>query len=197
MEYIMYAVHLLALVLITVVAGGLLNHYMLQSGFAYNLYLTYLFIPVVGVTLYLVGGFTLWTLKGMVMALILLYASVQDVNTHEADDFLWVMLVILSLVNFGDVSIGSMVFGAIAVFVPQMAIAMFAKKGGIGGADIKISTAAALSLGFYGGVIGYMIGLAFGVIYQTIRNKVQNRSNQEPFPLLPFLSTGLMIGYLI
>jgi leader peptidase (prepilin peptidase)/N-methyltransferase len=197
MEYIMYAVHLLALVLITVVAGGLLNHYMLQRGFAYNLYLTYLFIPVVGVTLYLVGGFTLWTLKGMVMALILLYASVQDVNTHEADDFLWVMLVILSLVNFGDVSIGSMVFGAIAVFVPQMAIAMFAKKGGIGGADIKISTAAALSLGFYGGVIGYMIGLAFGVIYQTIRNKVQNRSNQEPFPLLPFLSTGLMIGYLI
>ena len=197
MEYIMYAVHLLAIVLITVVAGGLLNHYMLQRGFAYNLYLTYLFIPVVGVTLYLVGGFTLWTLKGMVMALILLYASVQDVNTHEADDFLWVMLVILSLVNFGDVSIGSMVFGAIAVFVPQMAIAMFAKKGGIGGADIKISTAAALSLGFYGGVIGYMIGLAFGVIYQTIRNKVQNRSNQEPFPLLPFLSTGLMIGYLI
>lgn len=197
MEYIMYAVHLLALVLITVVAGGLLNHYMLQRGFAYNLYLTYLFIPVVGVTLYLVGGFTLWTLKGMVMALILLYASVQDVNTHEADDFLWVMLVILSLVNFGDVSIGSMVFGAIAVFVPQMAIAMFAKKGGIGGADIKISTAAALSLGFYGGVIGYMIGLAFGVIYQTIRNKEQNRSNQEPFPLLPFLSTGLMIGYLI
>ena len=197
MEYIMYAVHLLALVLITVVAGGLLNHYMLQRGFAYNLYLTYLFTPVVGVTLYLVGGFTLWTLKGMVMALILLYASVQDVNTHEADDFLWVMLVILSLVNFGDVSIGSMVFGAIAVFVPQMAIAMFAKKGGIGGADIKISTAAALSLGFYGGVIGYMIGLAFGVIYQTIRNKVQNRSNQEPFPLLPFLSTGLMIGYLI
>lgn len=197
MEYIMYAVHLLALVLITVVAGGLLNHYMLQRGFAYNPYLTYLFIPVVGVTLYLVGGFTLWTLKGMVMALILLYASVQDVNTHEADDFLWVMLVILSLVNFGDVSIGSMVFGAIAVFVPQMAIAMFAKKGGIGGADIKISTAAALSLGFYGGVIGYMIGLAFGVIYQTIRNKVQNRSNQEPFPLLPFLSTGLMIGYLI
>ena len=197
MEYIMYAVHLLALVLITVVAGGLLNHYMLQRGFAYNLYLTYLFIPVVGVTLYLVGGFTLWTLKGMVMALILLYASVQDVNTHEADDFLWVMLVILSLVNFGDVSIGSMVFGAIAVFVPQMAIAMFAKKGGIGGADIKISTAAALSLGFYGGVIGYMIGLAFGVIYQTIRNRVQNRSNQEPFPLLPFLSTGLMIGYLI
>lgn len=197
MEYIMYAVHLLALVLITVVAGGLLNHYMLQRGFAYNLYLTYLFIPVVGVTLYLVGGFTLWTLKGMVMALILLYASVQDVNTHEADDFLWVMLVILSLVNFGDLSIGSMVFGAIAVFVPQMAIAMFAKKGGIGGADIKISTAAALSLGFYGGVIGYMIGLAFGVIYQTIRNKVQKRSNQEPFPLLPFLSTGLMIGYLI
>ena len=107
------------------------------------------------------------------------------------------MLVILSLVNFGDVGIGSMIFGAIAVFVPQMAIAMFTKKGGIGGADIKLSTAAALSLGFYGGVIGYCIGLIFAITVQLLSNKAKKRSNGDPFPLLPFLSTGLMIGYFI
>ena len=28
-------------------------------------------------------------------------------------------------------------------------------------------------------------------------NKVKKQSNKEPFPLLPFLSTGLMIGYFI
>ena len=197
MEYAVYAIHLMALVFFTVIVGGLMNHYMFQRGFAYNPCLIYPAILSVGIALYLVGGFTLWTVKGMVMALILLYASVQDISTHEADDFLWVMLVILSLVNLGDVSISSMIFGALAVFVPQTAVAMFTKKGGIGGADIKLSTAAALSLGFYGGAIGYMLGLVFAVVFQTIHNKVKKQSNDEPFPLMPFLSAGLMIGYFI
>ena len=89
------------------------------------------------------------------------------------------------------------VFGALGVVIPQMAIAMFSKKSGIGGADIKLSTAAALSLGFYGGVIGYMVGLVFAIVFQTIYNKDKKQSNKEAFPLLPFLSTGLMIGYFI
>ena len=197
MEYFTYAIHFAALVFLTIIVGGSMNNHMEQRGFAYNPRLTYLFIPSVSISLYLVGGFSMWTVKGIVLALILLYASVQDLSTHEADDFLWVMLVILSLVNFGDVGIGSMIFGALAVFVPQMAIAMFTKKGGIGGADIKLSTAAALSLGFYGGAIGYMIGLVFAIVFQTIYNKVKKQSNKEAFPLLPFLSTGLMIGYFI
>jgi prepilin signal peptidase PulO-like enzyme (type II secretory pathway) len=197
MEYAVYAIHLMALVFFTVIVGGLMNHYMFQRGFAYNPRLIYPAILSVGIALYLVGGFTLWTVKGLVMALILLYASVQDISTHEADDFLWVMLVILSLVNLGDVSISSMIFGALAVFVPQTAVAMFTKKGGIGGADIKLSTAAGLSLGFYGGAIGYMLGLVFAVVFQTIYNKVKKQPNDEPFPLMPFLSAGLMIGYFI
>ena len=139
----------------------------------------------------------MWTVKGIVLALILLRASVQDLSEHQADEFLWVMLLILALVNYKEVGITSMIFGALGVFIPQMAIAMFSKKGGIGGADIKLSTAAALSLGFYGGVIGYMVGLVFAIVFQTIYNKVKKQSNKEAFPLLPFLSTGLMIGYFI
>ena len=197
MEFLFLALPFAALVFLTIIVGGLMNYYMVQRGFAYNPYLTYLLLPAIVIALYLVGGFSMWTVKGIVLALILLYASLQDLSTHEADDFLWVMLVILSLVNFGDVGIGSMIFGAIAVFVPQMAIAMFTKKGGIGGADIKLSTAAALSLGFYGGVIGYCIGLIFAITVQLLSNKAKKRSYDEPFPLLPFLSTGLMIGYFI
>ena len=99
--------------------------------------------------------------------------------------------------NFGEIGIGTMLLAALAVFIPQMAIALFAKKGGIGGADIKLSTAAALSLGFYGGVIGYLVGLVFAIVFQLLYNKIKQKSNQEAFPLLPFLSTGLMIGYFI
>ena len=197
MEFLFLALPFAALVFLTIIVGGLMNYYMVQRGFAFNPYLTYLLLPAIVIALYLVGGFSMWTVKGIVLALILLYASLQDLSTHEADDFLWVMLVILSFVNFGDVGIGSMIFGAVAVFVPQMAIAMFTKKGGIGGADIKLSTAAALSLGFYGGVIGYCIGLIFAITVQLLSNKAKKRSNGEPFPLLPFLSTGLMIGYFI
>ena len=197
MEILSFALPFAALVFLTIIVGGLMNYYMDQRGFAFNPYLMYLLLPAIVVALYLVGGFSMWTVKGIVLALILLYASLEDLSEHQADDFLWVMLVILSLVNFGDEGIGSMIFGAIAVFVPQMAIAMFTKKGGIGGADIKLSTAAALSLGFYGGMIGYMIGLIFAIVFQTIYNKVKKQSNKEAFPLLPFLSTGLMIGYFI
>jgi hypothetical protein len=197
MEFISFALLFAALAFLTIIVGGLMNYYMVQRGFAFNPYLTYLLLPAIVVALYLVGGFSMWTVKGIVLALILLYASLEDLSEHQADDFLWVMLVILSLVNFGDVGIGSMIFGAIAIFVPQMAIAMFTKKGGIGGADIKLSTAAALSLGFYGGVIGYCIGLIFAITVQLLSNKAKKRSNGESFPLLPFLSTGLLIGYFI
>jgi len=197
MEYLSFAVPFAALVFLTIIVGASMNYYMDQRGFAFNSYLTYLLLPAIVVALYLVGGFSMWTVKGIVLSLILLYASVQDVNEHQADEFLWVMLLILSLVNFGEVGVISMVFGALGVFIPQMAIAMFAKKGGIGGADIKLSTAAALSLGFYGGVIGYCTGLIFAITLQLLSNKAKKKINNEPFPLLPFLSTGLMIGYFI
>ena len=197
MEFISFAIPFAALVFLTVIVGGLMNYYMDQRGFAFNPYLTYLLLPAIVVALYLVGGFSMWTVKGIVLSLILLYASVQDLSEHQADEFLWVMLLILALVNYKEVGVTSMLFGALGVFIPQMAIAMFSKKGSIGGADIKLSTAAALSLGFYGGVIGYMIGLVFAIVFQTIYNKVKKQSNKEAFPLLPFLSTGLMIGYFI
>lgn len=197
MEFISFAIPFAALVFLTIIVGGLMNYYMDQRGFAFNPHLTYLLLPAFVVALYLVGGFSMWTVKGIVLSLILLYASVQDLSEHQADEFLWVMLLILALVNYKEVGITSMIFGALGVFIPQMEIAMFSKKGGIGGADIKLSTAAALSLGFYGGVIGYMVGLVFAIVFQTIYNKVKKQSNKEAFPLLPFLSTGLMIGYFI
>ena len=197
MGFFSIALPFAALVFLTIIVGGLMNYYMDQRGFSFNPYLTYLLLPAIVVALYLVGGFSMWAVKGIVLALILLRASVQDLSEHQADEYLWVMLLILALVNIGEVGVTSMVFGAIGVFIPQMVIAMLSKKGGIGGADIKLSTAAALSLGFYGGVIGYMIGLVFAIVFQTIYNKVKKQSNKEAFPLMPFLSTGLMIGYFI
>ena len=107
------------------------------------------------------------------------------------------MLLILALVGFGDVGIVSMLMGGLLVFIPQMAIAMFTNGNGIGGADIKISTAAAVLLGLFGGVLGYVIGLTFAVIFNLIYNKVKKQASNKAFALLPFISAGLMVGYFI
>lgn len=197
MYIIIVIAQFVALLTPTLLATLLSEQAIRKRKFKTNRAVQFLVMSVITAALYAVGGMSMWTVKGIVFALILLYASVQDISTHEADEFLWVMLLILALVNIGEVGIVSVIFGGLVVFVPQMAIVMFAKKGGIGGADIKISTAAALSLGFYGGVIGYMIGLVLAIVFQTIYNKVKKQSNQKPFPLLPFLSTGLVIGYFI
>ena len=166
MEFISFAIPFAALVFLTVIVGGLMNYYMDQRGLAFNPYLTYLLLPAIVGALYFVGGFSMWTVKGIVLALILLRASVQDLSEHQADEFLWVMLLILALVNYKEVGVTSMLFGALGVFLPQFIVVMFFKTKGQGGADFKFSTAAALCLGFYGGVIGYMIGLVFAIVFQ-------------------------------
>ena len=173
------------------------NYYMKKRKFKVHTLVNYSVITGISVIFYLIGGLTLWTIKGIAMACVLLYASVQDISMREADDCLWVMLVLLSLVNFAEIGVFSMLIGAVAVFIPQVVIANAVKTGGIGGADIKISTAGVLSLGFFSGVIGYMAGLVFAVIFQTIYNKIKKQSCRNGFPLLPFLSAGLMLGYVI
>lgn len=197
MEFVVYVLKMVVLVTATLIIGRLMCYFMRKRKFRFKPQIVCAILGAVTVLLYLFGGLSLWTVKGIVMVLILMYASVQDISTHEADDFLWVMLAILSLVNIGDKSICSGIFGALAVFLPQMFVAVFLKKGGIGGADIKLSTAAALSLGFYGGVIGHCLGLLFAVTAQLLRYRKNKQKRGEPFALLPYLSAGLMIGYFI
>lgn len=197
MEFVVYVLKMVVLVAATLIIGRLMCYFMRKRKFRFDSKIVCAAVAAITVLLYLFGGLSLWTVKGIVFALILLYASVQDISTHEADDFLWVVLAILSLVNFGEVGIGSMIFGALAVFLPQMFVAVFLKKGGIGGADIKLSTAAALSLGFYGGVIGHCLGLLFAVAAQLLKYRTNKQKRGEPFALLPYLSAGLMIGYFI
>lgn len=195
MDIFIYVLKAVALVAATLIIGRLMCYFMRKRKFNFKPRIVNSLLGAVTVLLYLFGGFSLWMVKGIVFALILLYASVQDSSTHEADDFLWVMLVILSLVDVRDIA--SMIFGALAVFLPQMFVAVFLKKGGIGGADIKLSTAAALSLGFYGGVIGHCLGLFFAVTAQLLKYRTNKQKRGEPFALLPYLSAGLMIGYFI
>lgn len=195
--YLSVKIFLLSLVVCSaVLATVLLNRVMKNKGYKVNDLLNILVIFAVSTVLCVVGLNMAWILKGIAFALILLYASVEDYSKREADDFLWVMILLLAITNASHLSVLSMLGGGLIAFAPTLAMTILCKNG-FGGADIKIAGASGLMLGFMGGSIGYAVGLLFAVVFQVVYNKVKDRSYKKSFPMLPFLSCGLMLGYFI
>ena len=151
----------------------------------------------VGLILLLVFGVTLTTVKGMILALLLLYAGLSDLKTRRVSDCVSVMIFILSLVGFEAANLPSMLIGAMIVFIPQFALAIIRPSRACGGADLKISTAIAFMLGAGKGVFALIVGMLLAVIVMAIYNKVNAKDQKEAFPLVPFLSVGAMLAYII
>ena len=189
----------LAVLLATLCATLILNRVMKTKKFVFKPVLN--ICVTTGLTLVelLLWGICPRVLIGTVLSLILLYASCKDVTIREADDWLSVMIVALAIGSISFDRIGFMVLGAAAVFVPQLLITIMGKKSKlqIGGADIKISTATAFLLGLWPGLFGFMLGLLISIVCQLILTARKKEKSTEPFPLLPYLSVGLMIGYLL
>ena len=142
-------------------------------------------------------GPTLVAVKGLILCMILLWASLSDIARHEVPDFITVMILILAFVGFETGNLPSMLIGASAVFVPQMIVSVIRPGKAIGGADIKISTALAFLLGFEKGIFAMLIGMLSGVIFMVIVRKVRKEKSKDPFALVPFLSFGALLAYCI
>ncbi len=151
----------------------------------------------VGLILLLVGGVSLMTVKGMILALLLLYASLSDIRTRRVSDCISIMLFILSFVGFEACNLPSMLIGAAVVFIPQFALAIIHPSRACGGADLKISTTLAFLLGAERGIFAWIVGMLLAVIVMSIYNRVNDKDPKEAFPLVPFLSVGGMLAYLI
>lgn len=142
-------------------------------------------------------GLSITAIQGLFLLYVLVYASCSDLTTHMVDDWLWLMVVALGLVSCSTIGFGSMLLGAVCVFVPQIAMALLPPHKTLGGADIKLSTALAFLLGGWRGIGAYLIGLVLAVIVMSIYNKYKCRCKKKPFALVPFLSIGAMIMFLI
>ena len=90
-----------------------------------------------------------------------------------------------------------MLFGALLVFLPQFVSALINPSKALGGADIKLSSAAAFLLGMPNGLFALIVGLTLAVIVIPIIRKIRNIPKDQPFPLIPFLSIGILVGYFI
>lgn len=70
--------------------------------------------------------------------------------------------------------------------------------GGIGGADIKIMGAAGMVLGLRQGISAMIIGL-LGMLAYHLGRKILSDSKEkveQSYPLIPFLTAGMMLAYL-
>ena len=152
---------------------------------------------VVGLILLFAFGVTLTTVKGMILTLLLLYASLSDFKTRTVPDCISLMILILSFVGFGAKNLPSMLVGSAVVFIPQLALAMLKPNRAIGGADLKISTALAFLLGTEKGVFAFVIGMLLAVVTMVPYNKVTKQDQMDAFPLVPFLWVGATLAYLI
>ena len=127
----------------------------------------------------------------------MLYASVMDIKTREVPDSVSVMLLILGLVDVSIKEIPQMLLGMVLVFMPQLISALINPSKALGGADIKLSSAAAFPLGVQRGLFTLIVGLTLAVIAMPIIRKIRNLPKDQPFPLIPFISIGIVAGYFI
>ena len=136
-------------------------------------------------------------IKAIILLALLLYASVRDIKTREVSDSISVMLLFLGLVDTDIARLPSMLFGALLVFLPQFVSALINPSKALGGADIKISSSAAFLLGTSNGLFTLIVGLTLAVIVMPIIRRIRKLPKDQPFPLIPFISIGIVAGYFI
>ena len=153
--------------------------------------------------LYFRFGLTVTSVQGMFLWFTLLYGSMSDLTDHTMTDSVWVIVLALAIPNLVKHGILSMLAGAVCVMLPQLALAVIPPHRTLGGADIKLSGALAVLLGFTGGLIAFLAGLLMAVVTVTARDFVQTRLHKrrdcpkKPFALIPFLAVSGMVMFLI
>ena len=138
-------------------------------------------------------GWSMELLKGIIFLQILLYASVSDIQTHEVKDFVSVCIFITGFIGVTFSDVLGMLLSGLAIGGVLLFCAM-ASGNRLGGADVKLSAACAFLLGFQKSVAGLIIGLLVSVIANLIIQK-RNKTKNQPFPLVPYLSIGFMLMY--
>ncbi|MDD4492855.1 MAG: A24 family peptidase [Eubacteriales bacterium] len=146
--------------------------------------------------LILISGYTMESLKGFIFFLLLFYASVSDLAVREVDDSISLMIGLTALSGIGISDLPAMLLAALVITVPQFAVAVL-KPGTYGGADVKIMAACAFLLGVAKGLLALVTGLILAVTVTLIVRKIRGENVKEPFALVPFLSAGCFLAYLI
>jgi leader peptidase (prepilin peptidase)/N-methyltransferase len=156
-----------------------------------------LILPIIAATLlFLRFGIGMQSIKGLTLFMLLLYASNSDLKTREVNDNISIMITITALIGIGISNIPMMLLGAICVTIPQLLMATL-KPNSYGGADIKIMAACSFLLGLERGLVAIIVGLLLAVIVTITIRKIQKKDLKDTFPIVPYLSIGSFLAFLI
>ncbi|MEG2396348.1 MAG: prepilin peptidase [Oscillospiraceae bacterium] len=154
-------------------------------------------LPIITTALLvLVFGYTMETVKGFILFMLLLFASNSDIATREVDNNIPIMIGITALIGVSFLDLPLMILSAVLISIPQILIAIL-KPNTYGGADIKIMAACALLLGIGKGFFAIIIGLSLAVICTLIIKKARKQSIKASFPLVPYLAVGCMVAFFL
>ena len=106
------------------------------------------------------------------------------------------MILIVGLIGFDPKTVLQKLFACATIFGLFLIVTLILKKSP-GGADIKLSAAVSFVTGLSRSLVALMIGMTLAVVTMTVLSKLKKYDREKPFPLLPFISVGAMIGYLI
>jgi leader peptidase (prepilin peptidase) / N-methyltransferase len=132
-------------------------------------------------------------IKGFFYALILMYTSYVDIRTKTIPDKIHILILLISLI---EINLTNSMLGFLIVPLPFFITALL-KGGGIGGGDVKFMAASGFLLGIKGGFVASIIGLSLALCVNAIVYKVKNKDKNISFPLVPYLSVGCFLSYLI
>ena len=180
-----------------ILIGAILDRVMKSKGYVTSIPITLMITAAVSLMLYGRFGLSVTAIQGVFLMLVLLYASCSDLTDHTVDDYVWVTVLALALINVRTVGLTSMLIGAFFVFIPQLLMALLPPHKTLGGADIKLSTALAFLLGWQRGLAAYIIGLLLAIIVMCIVNEIRKNKESKAFALVPFLSVAAMAMFMI
>lgn len=182
---------------VSMLIGGALCRVMKSKGYVTSTPITLMITAAVSLILYGRFGLSVTAIQGVFLMLVLLYASCSDLTDHTVDDYVWVIVLALALINVRTVGLTSMLIGAFFVFIPQLLMALLPPHKTLGGADIKLSTALTFLLGWQRGLSAYIVGLFLAIIVMCIVNKIRKNKESKAFALVPFLSVAAMAMFMI
>lgn len=133
----------------------------------------------------------IWTVRGCLFFLLLAGASCYDICFRKVPDFFSFSIFILSLFTQDAGKLIGILCG-----IPLLLAAVFV--GGIGGADIKIMAGAGMFLGLLKGLYAMVIGFT-GMLFfhMCICLFYHAEKKKESYPLIPFLTIGVVLVYLL
>lgn len=129
------------------------------------------------------------------LSCVFLYASYGDIKTHEADDFIHVIVLAVALIAKPAAEIPTALLSAVVLGGILLLVAVFVSGAGIGGADIKFTAACAFLTTIEGGLFGLGLGTFAALLFNSPFRKKEGA--EEGFPMLPYLSCSYMIVYLL